>query len=100
LLHGREIVLPNSSNLKVKASRETPTHEQGLENLKASLKLAYKSVARANNNSHLRNKRLYDRKAKIRLFETGELIYLYNAAIKPSLSRKFAKPPVSKGKWK
>jgi len=53
LLHGREMVLPNSSDLRAKISKKTPTHEQQLENLKAGLKLAYKSVARANRCSHL-----------------------------------------------
>jgi len=54
--------------------------------------LAYKSVARANRSSHLRNKKLYDRKATQRRFETENLVYLYNPAIKPGLSRKFSKP--------
>ena len=92
LLHGREMVLPNSSDLKAKVSKKNPTHEQRLENLKASLKLAYKSVARNNRSSHWRNKKLYDRKAKQRRFETEDLVYLYNPAIKPGLSRKFSKP--------
>ena len=65
------MVLPNSSELKTKISRENPTHEQRLESLKKTLKLAYKSVTKANRSSHLQNKRLYDRKAKLRNFEAG-----------------------------
>jgi hypothetical protein len=42
--------------------------------------------------SHLNNKRLYDRKAKPREFKVQDLVYLYNPAIKPGLSKKFAKP--------
>jgi hypothetical protein len=92
LLHGMEMVLPNSSDLKAKVSKKNPTHEQRLENLKASPQLAYKSVARPNRSSHSRNKKLYDRKATQRRFETEDLVYLYNPAIKPGLSREFSKP--------
>jgi len=84
-------VLPNSSDLKAKISLENPTHEQRLESLKKTLKLAYKYVTKANKSSHLHNKRLYDRKARLRNFEVGELVYLYKPTIKPGLSRKFSK---------
>ena len=91
LLHGREMVLPNSSDLKAKISKKDPSHVQRLESLRSSLKRAYKSVAQNNRISHLKNKRLYDRKAKLRSFEVGELVYLYVPATKPGLSRKFHK---------
>jgi len=42
LLHGREMPLPNSDNLKARMSRENPDHHQRRENLKASLNAAYK----------------------------------------------------------
>jgi hypothetical protein len=41
---------------------------------------------------------LYDRKAKPREFAAQELVYLYNPALKPGLSKKFAKP--WSGLWK
>jgi hypothetical protein len=44
----REMVLPNSNDLKAKISKQDTSHAQRLENLKSSLKLAYKSVAQAN----------------------------------------------------
>jgi transposase InsO family protein len=44
LLHGREMPLPNSDNLKARVSRENPDHHQRLQNLKASLNAAYKCV--------------------------------------------------------
>jgi hypothetical protein len=91
LVQGREMVLPNSNDLKAKISKQDPSHAQRLENLKSSLKLAYKSVAQANRNSHLNNKRLYDREAKLRSLEVGEHVYLYVPAVKPCLSRKFHK---------
>jgi hypothetical protein len=68
LLHGREMVLPGNENLKAKISLENPDHKRRLQNLKSSLKLAYKAVARANRNSH---DKLYDRKATARRFEAG-----------------------------
>ena len=89
LLHGRDILLPNYSDLKAKISKQDPSHVQRLEKLRSSLKLAYKAVAQNNRNSHLNNKRLYDRKGKLRSFEVGELVYLYVPALKPGLSRTF-----------
>ena len=92
LLYGREMPLPSTENLNAKASRENSDHHKRLQNLKASLKSAYKMVKRANRKSHLNNKRLRDRKAKLRKFELGDLVYLYCPAMKPGLSRKFRKP--------
>ena len=43
------------------------------------------------NSSHLNNKPLRDRKAKLRKFEVGELVYLYCPAMKLGLSRKSRK---------
>jgi len=60
--------------------------------MKSNLKLAYRLAAKANRKSHLHNKRLYDRKAIPREFEVQDLVYLYNPALKPGLTRKFAKP--------
>jgi len=89
LLHGREMLLPNSSDLRPKVTRLPLDQDQRLQNLKASLSLAYKTVKQANRKSHQNNKRLYDRKAKLRSFRPGDLVYLYNPAVKPGLSRKF-----------
>ena len=72
LLHGREMVLPNSNDLKAKVPTENSDHDSRLENLKSSLRLAYKLVKKANRKSHLKNKRLYDRRAKLRSFRTGD----------------------------
>jgi len=91
-LHGREMPLPNSGNLKARVSRENPDHYQRLQNLKASLNAAYKCVTKANKKAHLNNKRLYDRRVKLRKFKVGDLVYLYSPAMKPGLSRKFNKP--------
>ena len=51
LLHGREMTLPNSDNLKAKISTENPDQNR-LKNLQSSLKLAYQQVARANKKSY------------------------------------------------
>jgi len=48
-------------------------------------------VNRAHRKSRLNNKRLRDRKAKLRKFEVGDLVYLYCPAMMPGLSRKFIK---------
>jgi hypothetical protein len=91
LLQGREMPLPTSDDLKAKISKESPSHSQWLENLRNSLKSTYKIVKEANKKSHQHNKKLYDRKAKLRKIKTGALVYLYDPAIKPGLSKKFQK---------
>ena len=48
-------------------------------------------MAKGNKKSHQRNKRYYDCKAKPRKFTIYELVYLYNPAKKPGLTRKFLK---------
>jgi hypothetical protein len=83
--------LSSSDNLKASVSRENPDHYHKLQNLKASVKSAYKCVREANKKAHQNNKRLYDRKAKFRKFEIGDLVYLYNPTMKCGLSKKFRK---------
>jgi predicted RNA-binding protein with PUA-like domain len=73
-------------------SRENPHHHQRLQNLKASRNAAYKCVNKANKTAHQNNKRLYDRRAKLRNFKVGDLVYLYSPAMKPGLSQKFNSP--------
>jgi hypothetical protein len=58
LLHGRKMVLPNSNDLEAKILTENSGHDSRLENLKSSLRHAYKLVKKANKKSHLKNKRL------------------------------------------
>jgi hypothetical protein len=82
------MLLPSSTDLRAKVTRLPPDQNQRQQNLKASLSLAYKTVKQANRKSHLNNKRLYDRKAKLRNFRTGDIVYLYNPAVKPGLSKK------------
>jgi len=45
-----------------------------LESLKANLKTDYKLAAEANRKTQQANKRLYDRKAKERHFNIGEMV--------------------------
>jgi hypothetical protein len=92
LLHGREMTLPGSENLKAQLPKGNFNPDRRLENLKSSLKMAYKLAAKANEKSHQRNKRLYDRKAKLRKFQVKDLVYLYNPAIKPGLTKKLHFP--------
>jgi len=66
------MVLPNSNDLKAKVLKGNSDHNSRLENLKSSLRLACKLVKKANKNSHLKNKRLYDTKAKLRSLQIGD----------------------------
>jgi hypothetical protein len=92
LLHGRNMTLPNSDNLKAKISSENSDQHRRLKNLQSRLKLAYQHVGRANRKSYLNNKFWYDRKTKQRKFEVNDFTYLYCPAMKPGLSRKFRNP--------
>jgi len=82
LLHGREMEIPNSDNLKARISSENLSKKRSLENLKASLNLVCKLVAKAKRKEHQNNKRLYDRRANVRDFKKNVLVYLYNPAKK------------------
>jgi hypothetical protein len=93
LLHGREMTLTNSDNLKAKISTENTDQNSRLKNFQSSLKLAYQHAARANKKSYLNNKFWYDRKAKQRKFEVNDFVYLYPPAMKPGLSQFCNAPP-------
>jgi hypothetical protein len=49
------MVLPSNENLKAKASRPNASYDQQIENLKSSLKEAYKSISKASRKSHQTN---------------------------------------------
>jgi len=91
LLYGREIVLPNEGDLKVKMSSHIQDVDQvqRLENLKSSLLEAYKEVGLNNRKAHQKNKAYYDKKAKERKFEVHDKVYLFCPARKPGRCHKF-----------
>jgi len=91
LFHGREMQLPGNDNLKARFVQESTSLDRCIENLKSSLRMAYKEVAKANRRAHQRNKRFYDREANARYFEENDLVYLYTPAMKAGLTRKFKK---------
>jgi len=78
LLHGREMILPNSQDLRAKLSPEVRESEcaHRLENLKSTLKRAYKSVCENNYKSHVTNKTYFDRRAKEIIFKAGDIVYV------------------------
>jgi len=87
LLHGREMILPNEGDLKAKISPEIHDVDQvqRLENLKASLRKAYKEVRLNNRKAHQKNKAYYDKKAKERKSE----VYLFCPARNPGRCHNF-----------
>jgi hypothetical protein len=93
LFHVREMVLPALQELRAKVTPELIGTEQEarLENLNSSLRKAYKLVRRNNRKSHQVNKRYYDRRAKMRKFKVGDIVYLFNPAKKPGQCPKFRK---------
>jgi len=79
LLHGREMVFSNEGDLKAKISPHIQDVDQVqiLENLKFSLRKAYKEVRLDNRKAHQKNKAYYDKKAKERKFEVRDKVYLF-----------------------
>ena len=65
------MILPNEGDIKAKISQEIHDVDQvqRLENLKASLRKAYKEVRLNNRKAHQKNKAYYDKQAKERKFE-------------------------------
>ena len=74
------MLLFGNDNLKVRCIKEGTRLDRRIANLKTSLRMAYKDVAEANRKAHQKNKRFYDRKAKVRHFEENESGYLYTPA--------------------
>jgi hypothetical protein len=93
LLHGREMILPTTQDIKANLPPDLRGTDYAgrLENLKSSLKSAYKTVRRNIRNSHGANKKYYDRRAKERNFKVDDVIYLYSPVMKPGECRKFRK---------
>jgi transposase InsO family protein len=93
LLHGREMVIPTTQSLKpnVPLDEEKTDQAAKLENLKSSLRRAYKLVRENTRKSHAYNKRYYDRLAKARSFTAGDLVYVFCPAVKAGRSSKFHK---------
>jgi hypothetical protein len=93
LLHGREIILPTTQSLRAKLSPEVEAteHAHKLRTLKSRLRTADKIVRENARKSREKNRRYYDAKAQARSFNSGDVIYLYNPAVKPGHSAKFHK---------
>ena len=88
------MILPTSQDLRAKLSPDVRETEYAprLENLKSTLKTAYKSVCENSYKSHATNKMYFDRRAKERNFKAGYIVYLFSLAKKPRESSKFWKP--------
>ena len=84
-------VLPKEGDIKAKISHDIQDVGQvkRLENLKSSLKKAYKEVRLNNQKAHQKNKAYYDKKAKERKFEVKDKVYLFCPAWKPGRCQKF-----------
>jgi hypothetical protein len=76
LLHGRKMILPTTLSIRAKLSPEISGTEytRKLENLKSSLKSAYKSVRQNIHKTYISNKRYYDRRVKERVFSVGNIV--------------------------
>jgi hypothetical protein len=86
------MIMPNTQNLRAKLSPEAQKlgDANRPRNLKSALQLAYKTVRDRIQRSYSKNKRYYDRTAQEREIQEGDIVYVYNPAKKPNVSRKFA----------
>ena len=93
-LHGREMILSPSQDLRAKLSPDVRETEYAprLENLKSTHKTAHKSVLENNYKCRVTNKMYFDRWAKERNFKAGNIVYLFSPAKKPGQISKFLKP--------
>jgi hypothetical protein len=80
--------LPSNDSLKARCVKENTSQDRRIENLKASLRMVYKAVAKGNKKAHRNNNRFRDRKAKTRHFEVNDLVYLYTPAMKAGQTKK------------
>ena len=85
------MILPNEGDLTAKISHDIQDVDQvkRLENLKSSLKKAYKEVRLNNQKAHQKNKAYYDNKAKERKFEVNDKVYLFCPARTPGRCHTF-----------
>jgi len=85
------VVLSNEGDLKATISHDIQDVDQvkRLENLKSSLKKAYKEVRLNNQKAHQKNKAYCDKKAKEKKFEVTDRVYLFCPARKPGRCHKF-----------
>jgi transposase InsO family protein len=97
LLHGREMNLPHTHNLRAKLTPGAQRLDEAgrLRSLQATISRANKVVRENLRKSRARNKKYYDRAAKPRVLRKGQIVYLHNPARKPGVSQKFT--PVWKG---
>jgi hypothetical protein len=91
LLHGCEMVMPNTHNLRAKLSPDADRLDEAgrLRRLQSALRLANKTVRERITTAHARNKRYYDRTAEERVLSEGDVVYLYDSAVKPNRRKKF-----------
>jgi hypothetical protein len=78
------MVLPKEGYLRAQVSSNIQDTDQvqRLENLKSSLRKAYKEVRVNNRKAHQKNKVYYEKKAKERKFESNDKVYLFCPARK------------------
>jgi hypothetical protein len=86
------MIMPNTQTLRAKLSPEAQKlgDANRLRNLKSALQIAYKTVRDRIQRSYSKNKRYYGRTAQERDIREGDIVYVYNPAKKPNVSRKFA----------
>jgi transposase InsO family protein len=94
LLHGEEIVLPTTHGHRA----ELPPDIRGteleprLENLRSSLRLAYRAARENIRRAHANNKKYYDRKATDRHISIRDVVYVYSPAKKAKGPKKNWQP--------
>jgi phytoene dehydrogenase-like protein len=91
LLHGREIEIHSNDNLKARLITEDPNQDRRLENLRTSLKFAYKLAAKTNRSAPSEEERLRS-KSQSTLLKCRRFSLTIQSAVKSDLTRKFHRP--------
>jgi hypothetical protein len=88
---GARWACPIPTNLRAKLSPGAERLEEAgrLRRLQSALRLANKTVRERITTAQARNKRYYDRTAEQRVLSEGDVVYLYDPAVKPNRCKKF-----------
>ena len=95
LMYGQELRLPIEDDLRVVIKKSNPgNYDEHVINLANELKQVYEIVRKENRRGQRHSKRYYDKRAHVREFNLGDLVYMTDPFAKHRPKKKFA------DKWK
>ena len=91
LMYGQELKLPIEDDLRVIIQKSIPgNYDKHVINLARKLKQVYEIVRKENRRGQRHSKRYYDKRAHVREFNLGDLVYMTDPFAKHRPKKKFA----------